>query len=75
MLREWHALSDDVQLALSRQAMRRAAETIAEQAELLAREIEFGALDDRGGADALRLFAAVVRVGGNADGMAVSGHA
>ena len=75
MLRDWHSLSDDAQLALSRQAMRRAAETIAEQAELLAREIEHGTLDDRGGPEALRLFAAVVRVGGDADGMKVSGNA
>ena len=75
MLRDWNALSDDMQLALSRQAMRRAAETIAEQAELLASEMEFGTLDDRGGPDALRLFAAVVRVGGNAEAMPVSGHA
>lgn len=75
MHREWHSLSDDAQLALSRQAMRRAAETIAEQAELLAREIEYGTLDDRGGPEALRLFAAVVRVGGDADGMTVSGNA
>ena len=63
-LRDWHALSDDAQLLLSRQAMRRAAETIATQAELLAEEIEHGTLHDRGGAEALRLLAAVVRVGG-----------
>ena len=68
MLREWHVLSDDAQLALSRQAMRRAAETIAEQAELLAQEIEFGTIDDRGGPEALRLLAAVVRVGGGGGG-------
>jgi hypothetical protein len=34
------------------------------QAELLAAEIESGRLSDRGGADALRLLAAIVRVTG-----------
>jgi Mor family transcriptional regulator len=58
---DWNALTDDIQLALSREAMRRAAETLAEHAELLAAEIEHGGLSDRGGPDALRLFAAVVR--------------
>jgi len=57
----WNHLPEDLQLALSREAMRRASETLAEHAELLAREIEDGALADRGGPDALRLFAAVVR--------------
>ena len=82
-LRDWHALSDDAQLILSRQAMRRAAETIATQAELLAGEIELGTLHDRGGAEALRLLAAVVRVGnggaseggGGVDRMEVAGIA
>lgn len=58
---EWNMLPDDVQLALSREALRRAAETLAEHADLLAAEIEHGGLLDRGGPDALRLFAAVVR--------------
>jgi hypothetical protein len=75
MLRDWHVLSDHAQLTLSRQAMRRAAETIAEQAELLAQEIELGTLDDRGGPEALRLLAAVVRVGGEGEATPVSGRA
>lgn len=58
---DWCLLAEPMQLALSREALRRAAETLAEHAELLAGEMEDGALLDRGGPDALRLFAAVVR--------------
>jgi hypothetical protein len=47
---------------------------IAEQAEALADEIERGSLTDRGGPNALRLFAAVVRIDG-ADELAPAGHA
>ena len=72
MLRDWNLLSDDVQLALSREALIRAAQTIAQQAEMLAEEIETGGLSDRGGPDALRLLAAVVRV---TDQEAVMGRA
>jgi hypothetical protein len=57
----WTELSDDVQLTLARESMRRAAETIAGQAEALAEEFEEGGLEDRGGSEALRLFAALVR--------------
>lgn len=64
MLSDWNLLSDDLQLILAREALLRAAETIAGQAETLAEEMEAGCLEDRGGADALRLFAAVVRVTG-----------
>jgi len=71
---EWNDLPDDLQLALSREALRRAAETLAEHAELLAAEIEDGALRDRGGPDALRLFAAVVRAT-QQDGFGMVGHA
>jgi hypothetical protein len=58
---EWHFMTDDLQLALSREALKRAAETLAAHAELLAGEMETGALCDEGGPEALRLFAAVVR--------------
>jgi hypothetical protein len=58
----WDSLSEPLQLTLGRGALRRAAETIALQAEALAGEMEVGGLDDRGGPDALRLLAAVVRV-------------
>ena len=71
---EWQTMSDDLQLTLSREAMRRAAETLAGQAELLATEMEVGTLLDRGGPDALRLFAAVVRAT-NQDTFGVVGHA
>ena len=57
----WDSLPDDLQLELAAQALLRAAETIAGQAECLAAEIEDGALADGGGADALRLLAAVIR--------------
>ena len=70
----WNNLSDDLQLALSREALRRAADILAGQAELLAAEMEGGALIDRGGADALRLFAAVVRTT-NQDAFGPVGHA
>ncbi|MCB4821177.1 hypothetical protein [Roseicella aerolata] len=58
---DWTTLTDDQQLALSREALRRAAETLAEHAEVLAAEMDQGTLADRGGPDALRLFAAVIR--------------
>lgn len=70
----WNTLPDDMQLVLSREALRRAAETLAEHAELLAEEMESGTLTDRGGPDALRLFAAVVRAT-NADTFGPVGHA
>ena len=63
---EWDLLSDEAQLALSGEALRRAVDTLAGQAELLADEIETGGLADRGGPEALRLLAAVVREAGRA---------
>ncbi len=73
MLVEWNGLSDDLQLFLSREALARASDIIAEQAEILAAEMEAGALRDRGGPDALRLLAGVVRV--NTQIMAPAGRA
>jgi hypothetical protein len=73
MLPTWDMLSDDLQLVLSREALRRASETIAEQADILADAIELGDLADRGGADALRLLAAVVRIAGR-DPLIPAGH-
>lgn len=70
----WHALPDETQLILSREALRRAAETLATHAELLAREMEAGSLLDQGGPEALRLFAAVVRAT-NAEAFGPVGHA
>ena len=57
---DWDSLPDHLQLVLAQEAMRRAVETIAGQAETLAGEIDTGTLADRGGAEALRLLAAVV---------------
>lgn len=78
MVADWNLLSDDLQLTLSRAALQKAAETIAGQAEVLAREIEDGVLDDRGGPDALRLLARFVRLSQEAMGQAgeleVAGH-
>ena len=74
MLTDWNSLSDDLQLILAREALLRAAETLAGQAETLAQEMEAGCLEDHGGPDALRLFAAVVRVTGQ-DNEIPAGHA
>ncbi len=68
MLCDWNILSDDLQLVLSREALRRAAEIIAGQAEILAGEMETGCVQDLGGPDALRLLAGLVRVNGEALG-------
>jgi hypothetical protein len=73
MSHDWDCMTEDTQIALSREALCRAAVMIALQAEALAREMECGTLADRGGPDALRLFAAVVRVSGN-DDMPAMGH-
>lgn len=64
MLQDWNVLPDDMQIHLTQQALLRASETIAQQAELLAHEMDLGHLRDHGGAEALRLLAAVVRVTG-----------
>jgi hypothetical protein len=57
----WNDFPEPQQLAFSQEALRRAAETLAGHAELLAREMDGGALLDQGGAEALRLFAQVMR--------------
>jgi hypothetical protein len=74
IMTEWTMLSDDAQLQLAREAMRRASETLARQAELLADEMESGAIADRGGPDALRLLAQMVRLSGR-DTLAPAGSA
>jgi hypothetical protein len=73
----WSVLPDDAQLMLSREALKRAAATLAKQAELLASEMEDGLVEDQGGPDALRLFAEIVREAndeGNLQDVPVSGH-
>ena len=62
MFPDWDALPAALQLTLAQEAMHRAARQIAGQAETLAGEMEGGMLADRGGPEALRLLAAVVRL-------------
>lgn len=71
---EWTDLPEEHQLFLAREALRRAAETLADHAEMLANEMEVGTLLDRGGPEALRLFAAVVRET-NRDAFGTAGNA
>ena len=73
MLADWHLLSDDTQMTLAQAALHRAAETIANQADLLAEEIDRGTLNDPGGASALRILAAMVRSAQESP-FAVTGH-
>jgi hypothetical protein len=58
---DWDKLPEDLQLSVAREALTRAGAIVAEQAEGLAEEIELGNIADRGGADALRLLAAILR--------------
>jgi hypothetical protein len=58
---DWNVLSEELQVVLSREALKRATATVALQAEMLASEMEAGILADRGGPDALRLFATLMR--------------
>ena len=74
MLSDWNLLSDELQLTLSREALQQAVLSIASQAEVLASEMEIGSLADRGGPEALRLLAAVVRMTGQ-DTSCPAGHA
>jgi hypothetical protein len=57
----WTDLNDDLQVLLARESMRRAADMLAGQAEALANEFNSGSLEDLGAAEALHLFAALVR--------------
>ena len=58
---DWHSISEPLQLQLAQAALRRASSDIAAYAEALAEEMEAGLLTDRGGNEALRLFATLVR--------------
>lgn len=66
-LADWDALAEPLQIMLASAALRRAAATIAFQAETLAREMEIGRLEDFGGPDALRLLSTIVRVNSDAE--------
>jgi hypothetical protein len=61
---DWDSLAESLQLTLAAAALQRASATLALQAKTLAREMEAGGLEDRGGPEALRLLAAIVEVTG-----------
>ena len=61
MLSHCELIPEDLQIRVAHDALLRAVEMIVGQAEMLAHEIEVGSLPDRGGAEALRLLAAVAR--------------
>ena len=58
---DWDLLPEPLQLQLSKAALREASKNLAAYAEALAGEIEAGYMADRGGFEALRLFANLVR--------------
>lgn len=58
---DWNSLSEPLQLQLAQEALREASENLAAYAEALASEMEAGFMSDRGGQEALRLFATLVR--------------
>ena len=58
---KWQDLPDNLQVMLAQKAMREAALIIADQAELFAVQFKSGTLHDRGSADGLQLFAALLR--------------
>lgn len=60
-MRDWEFLSEAVQLQLADAALREASRNLAAYAEALAAEIEAGFMADRGGDEALRLFASLIR--------------
>ena len=62
MISAWDQISEDCQLLLAQEAMQRACELVAARAEALAEEFDRGLIADRGGADALRLLARLVRL-------------
>jgi hypothetical protein len=57
----WDHLSEECQMQVAEAAMQRANEILARQADAMAEEIAQGDLPDRGGAEALRLFASLIR--------------
>eukprot|EP01037_Dinobryon_pediforme_P018469 gene18469-18745_t len=61
MYSTWNCLPDELQLTVTRQAMLIATQATAHQADLLAHEFEAGFLPDRGGSEALRLLATLLR--------------
>ena len=72
--KDWDLLSEDQKIMLSQKILARLANIIAAQAEFLAAEFEAGTLEDRGGAEALRLLATLVRTSSELS-FGVAGHA
>jgi predicted lipoprotein len=64
---DWDSIPEPLQLMLADAALRRAAASIADQADTLAWEMETGTLQDRGGPEALRLLAALIRAATEGD--------
>lgn len=58
---DWNSISEPLQLQLAQEALRQASSSLAAYAEALAEEMEGGFMSDRGGNEALRLFANLVR--------------
>ena len=58
---EWHGISEELQVALAKEAMRHAATIIADQADLFAVQFANATLQDRGAVEALKLFAVLLR--------------
>ena len=57
----WEDLPAPLRLSITRRAMADATATLAQHAEIVAREMEAGRLTDRGGPAALRLYAELIR--------------
>jgi hypothetical protein len=74
MAAAWDDLPKDCQLSMAEGALQHACAILAQQAESLAEEIERGEIEDRGGADALRLLARLVRLA-HLQGQTVAGRA
>jgi hypothetical protein len=59
-LSDWSMVSPELQVALSREALRQARQVIGAQAGLLAEQMDAGALTRLDGPDALRLLAMIL---------------
>lgn len=60
--KDWLSLSEETQLRIATAALRRATARLVAQAEGMAEMYDEGGLSDRGGADALRLLARLLRL-------------
>ena len=58
---EWEDLPALLRVSITRRAMADATATLAQHAEIVAREMKVGRLADRGGPAALRLYAELIR--------------